>query len=157
MKHANSEIFSKIDICGNIPEAQRIAKMRQHFNLLERIAVKNVHTTKLAITSIIEITNCIGSLSLTTTNSNLHARTTAIDKARKRHLKHSLQNASAMNYLKRKSESVTEVVIGKTLSKKKQRNCTICRDVFKTSIRVIHKMFRTASVYDIICCNCRIR
>ena len=130
MQHVNSEIFAKIDIYGNIPEAQRVAKLRQHFNHLEKIAVKSVHSTKLAITSIIEITNRIGSLSLTSTNSILHASTTAIDKARNRHLKHSLQNASALNYLKRKSESMSEVVTKNTLSKKKQSNCTICRDVF---------------------------
>ena len=84
MQHVNLEIFEKIDIYGNIPEAKRVAKMRQHFHHLEKIAVKSVHSTKLAITSIIEITNCIGSLSLTSTNSNLHASTTAIDKASKK-------------------------------------------------------------------------
>jgi hypothetical protein len=131
MRSVNSEIFDKIDIHGNISNAQRIAKMRQHFNKLEKIAVKTVHSTKLAITSIIEITNCLGSLSLTSTNSNLHV--SAIDKARNRHLKHSLQNASALNHLKRKAESVSD---GKSLSlntssKRKQRNCTVCRDVFK--------------------------
>jgi len=131
MQHVNSEIFEKIDIYGNIPEAQRVAKMRQHFHHLEKIAVKSVHSTKLAFTSIIEITNCIGSLSLTSTNSNLHASTTAIDKASKnRHLKHSLQNASALYYLKRTSESMSEVVTKNTLSKKKRSNCIICRDVF---------------------------
>jgi hypothetical protein len=122
MQHTNSEIFSTIDICGNISEAQRIAKMKQHFQLLEKIAVKSVQSTKLAIISIIKITNCLGSLSLSSTNSNLHATTSAIDKARNRHLKHSLQNASTLNYLKRKSESMPDGKVGtssNTLSKKK--------------------------------------
>jgi hypothetical protein len=108
--------------------------MMQHFQHLEKIAVKSVHSTKLAITSIIEITNCLGSLPLASAKSNLHATTSAIDKARNRHLKHSLQNASALNCLKRKSESMPDGKVGtssNTLSKKKQSNCTICRDIFK--------------------------
>jgi hypothetical protein len=131
MRSVNSEIFDKIDIHGNISNAQRIAKMRQHFNKLEKIAVKTVHSTKLAITSIIEITNRLGSLSLTSTNSNLHV--SAIDKARNRHLKHSLQNASALNHLKRNAKSVSDGKVGlsNTSSKKKQSNCTICCDRFK--------------------------
>jgi hypothetical protein len=51
MQCINSEIFEKIDIYGNISEAQRIVMMRQHFHKLE-IAVKSVHSTKLAIMSI---------------------------------------------------------------------------------------------------------
>ena len=104
MQCVNSEIFKKIDSYGNISKAQRIAMMRQHFHKLEKIAVKSVHSMKLAITSIIEITNHLGSLSLTSTNSNLYVST--IDKARNRHLKHSLQNASALNHLKRKAENL---------------------------------------------------
>jgi hypothetical protein len=131
MFRVNSQIFEKIDIYGNISEAQRIAKMRQHFHKLEKIAVKSVHSMKLAITSIIEITNRLGSLSLTSTNLNLHI--SAIDKARNHHLKYSLQNASALNNLKRKSESVSngKLVSLNTSSKKKQSNCTICHDIFK--------------------------
>ncbi len=131
MRCVNSEIFDKIDIHGNISNAQRIAKMRQHFNKLEKKAGKTVHSTKLAITSIIEITDRLGSLSLTSTNSNLHI--SAIDKARNHHLKHSLQNASALNHLKRKAESASDGKSRslKTLSKKKQQNGTICHHVFK--------------------------
>ncbi len=42
----NSEIFNKIGHLGNISEAQRINKMREHFNKLEKIAVKSVQSTK---------------------------------------------------------------------------------------------------------------
>jgi hypothetical protein len=63
-------------------------------------------------------------------NSNIHV--TAIDKALLRHQKHSLQNASALNYLKRKAntDSVDKTVIAAT-SKKRKVKCTVCRDRFK--------------------------
>ncbi len=122
MRCVNSEIFEKIDIYGNMSEAQRISMMRQHFHKLEKIAVKSVHSEKLAIMSIIEIINHLGSLSLTSTNSNLYV--SAIDKARNRQLKHSLQNASTLNHLKRNAKSVSDGKVGpsNTSSKKKQSN-----------------------------------
>jgi hypothetical protein len=67
----NSEIFDKIGNLGNISEAQRINKMREHFYKLEKIAVKSVKSTKYAICSIIELTTRLGSLSVSTTNSNI--------------------------------------------------------------------------------------
>jgi hypothetical protein len=57
MQHFNSEIFDKIGHLGNISESQRINKMREHFNKLEKFAVKSVQSTKYAICSIIEVTN----------------------------------------------------------------------------------------------------
>ncbi len=100
MRCFNSEIFDKIGHLGNISEVQRINKMREHFHKLEKIAVKSVKSTKYAICSIVELTNRLGSLSVSTTNSNITV--SAIDKALHRHQNHSLPNLSALNYLKRK-------------------------------------------------------
>jgi hypothetical protein len=44
-----------------------------------------------------------------------------------RHQKHSLENLSTLNYLKRKANPQSSVIIGQ-MSK---RNCRICRDQFK--------------------------
>ena len=55
MRCYNSDIFDKIGHLGNISEAQRINKMREHFHKLEKIAVKSVKSTKYAICSIIEV------------------------------------------------------------------------------------------------------
>ncbi len=111
---ANSEIFDKIGNLGNISEAQRIHKMRLQFNKLEKIALRSVQSTKYAICSIIEVTNQLGSLSVSSSNSNIHG--TAIDKALRRHQKHLLKNASALNYLKRKgnTDCVDKTVIAAT-------------------------------------------
>ena len=130
MGRANSEIFDKIGNLGNISEAQRIHKMREHFHKLEKITVRSVQSTKYAICSIIEVTNRLGSLSVLSSNSNIHV--TAIDKALRRHQKHSLKNASALNYLKRKGNTdlVDKTVIAAT-SKKRKVNCTVCQDRFK--------------------------
>jgi len=100
MRCFNSEIFDKIGHLGNISEAQRINKMREHFHKLEKIAVKSVKPTKYAIFSIIEVMNRLRSLPVSTTNSNITV--SAIDKALHCHQKHSLPNVSALNYLKRK-------------------------------------------------------
>jgi hypothetical protein len=54
MRCFNSEIFDKICHLGNISESQHINKMREHFNKLEKIAVKSVQSTKYTICSIIE-------------------------------------------------------------------------------------------------------
>ncbi len=96
----NSEIIDKIGHLGNISEAQRINKMREHLNKLEKIAVKSVQSTKYAICSIIEVTNRLGSICVSSSNTNIQV--SAIDKALCRHQKHSLQNSSALKYLKRK-------------------------------------------------------
>jgi hypothetical protein len=79
MRRANSEIFDKVGNLGNISEAQRIHKMREQFHKLEKIAIRSVQSTKYAICSIIEVTNQLGSLSVSSSNSNIHV--TAIDKA----------------------------------------------------------------------------
>jgi hypothetical protein len=53
MRRFNSEIFDKIGHLGNISESQRINKMREHFNKLEKIVLVNsVQSTKYAICSI---------------------------------------------------------------------------------------------------------
>jgi hypothetical protein len=44
----NSEIFETIGNLGNISEAQQVAKMREHYKKLEKIAVKSVKSTKHA-------------------------------------------------------------------------------------------------------------
>ena len=56
----NSEIFDQIGNLGNISEAQHIHKLREHFNKLEKIAVRSVKSTKYAICSIIKVTNRLG-------------------------------------------------------------------------------------------------
>ncbi len=124
----NLEIFEKIGYLGNISEAQCINKMREHFNKLEKIAVKSVQSTKYAICSIIEVTNRLGSISVSSSNTNIQV--SAIDKTLRRHQKHSLQNSSALKYLKRKintsnnNKTVTEFPL-------KKKNCRLCRDHFK--------------------------
>ncbi len=130
MRHANSEIFDKIGNLGNISEAQRIHKMREHFHKLKKIAIRSVKSTKYAICSIIEVTNQLGSLSVWSSNSNIHV--TAIDKELRRHQKHLLKNASALNYLKRKGNTdlVDKSVIAVT-SKKRKDNYTVFQDRFK--------------------------
>ena len=89
-----------------------------------------MQSTKYTICSIIEVTNQLGSLSVSSSNCNIQA--TAIDKALGRHQKHSLKNASALNYLKRKGNTalVDKNVIAAT-SKKRRVNCKVCRDCFK--------------------------
>ena len=133
MRCFNSEIFDKIGNLGNISEAQRINKMREHFYKLEKIAVKSVKSTKYAICSIIELTNRLGSLSVSSTNSNITV--SAIDKALHRHQKHSLQNLSPLNYLKRKantdSKDKTRVAVPS-----KKKNCRVCRDYFKEPVEI---------------------
>jgi hypothetical protein len=116
----NSEIFDKIGNLGNISEAHRVQKMREHFNKLEKIAARSVQSTKYAICSIIEVTNRLVSLSVSSSNSNIHV--TAVDKALRRHQKHSLTNASALNYLKRKDNTdlVDKTVIAATSKKRKK-------------------------------------
>ena len=128
IRHHNSEIFEKIGHLGNITEAQRINKMREHFNKLEKIAVKSVQSIKYAICSIIEVTNRLGSISLSSSNSNIQA--SAIEKALHCHQKHLLQNASALKYLKRKKDTnLDEMTVTQCPPKKK--NCRLCRDHFK--------------------------
>jgi hypothetical protein len=73
MRRANYEIFDKIGNLGNIPEAQCVHKMREHFNKLEKIANRSVQSTKYAICSIIEVTNRLGSLSVSSSNRHLGA------------------------------------------------------------------------------------
>ena len=85
-------------------------------------------STKYAICSIIELINRLGSLSVSTTNSNITF--SAIDKALHRHQNHSLPNLSALNYLKRKVNSGSkDKTTAATRSNKK--NCRVCRDHFK--------------------------
>ena len=69
-------------------------KMREHFDKLEKIAVKSVQLTKYAICSIIEVTNQLGSLPVSSSNSNIQV--SAIDRALHCQQKHSLQNLSAL-------------------------------------------------------------
>jgi len=129
----NSEIFDKIGNLGNISEAQCINKMRENFQKLEKIAVKSTRSTKYAICSIIELTNWLGSLSVSGTNSNITV--SAIDKALHRHQKHSLTNLSALNYLKRKANTGSE---DKTIfaAPSKKKNCRVCRDHFKEPVEI---------------------
>ena len=130
MRCFNSENFDKIGHLGNISEAQRINKMKEHIHKLEKIAVKSVKPTKYAICSIIEVMNRLGSLPVSTTNSNITV--SAIDKALHRHQKHSLPNLSALNYLKRKvnTGSKDKTTVATSLNKK---NCRVCCDQFKES------------------------
>ena len=125
MQRFNSEIFDKIGHLGNISEAKRIHKMREQFNMLEKIAVKSVQATKYAICGIIEVTNRLGSLSLNSTNLNIQV--SAVSKALQRHQKHSLENSSTLNFLKRKANPQSSVISGQ----QSKRNCRICRDQFK--------------------------
>jgi hypothetical protein len=94
MQRFNSEIFDEIGHLGNISESQHINKMREHFNKLEKLFVKSVQSTKYAICSIIEVTNQLGSLSVSSSNSNIQV--SAIDRALHCQQKHSLQNLSAL-------------------------------------------------------------
>jgi hypothetical protein len=123
-----SDFFDKIGHLGNISEAQHINKMREHFHKLEKIAVMSVKSTKYAICSIIEVTNRLGSLSVSTTNSNITV--SAIDKALHCHQKHSLPNLSALNYLKRKvsSDRKDKTTAATPWNKK---NCRVCHNHFK--------------------------
>jgi hypothetical protein len=106
--------------------------MRQHFNKLEKIAVKSVQATKYVICSIIEVTNRLGSLSVSSSNSNIQV--SAIDRALHRHQKHSLQNLSALKYLKRKDTcSNNKTVTAASLNKK---NCRVCCDHFKEPLEI---------------------
>ena len=125
MRCYNSDIFDKIGHLGNISEAQRINKMREHFHKLEKIAVKSVKSTKYAICSIIELINRLGSLSVSTTNTNITV--SAIDKALHRHQNHSLPNLSALNYLKRKvnTGSKDKTVVAAPLNKKNSESVVI--------------------------------
>ncbi len=81
----NSEIFDKIGHLGNITEAQWINKMRGNFNKLEKIAVKSVQSTKYAMCSIIEVTNRLGSISLSSSNSNIQASAIEVFEEKERH------------------------------------------------------------------------
>ena len=136
IRRHNSEIFDQIGNLGNISEAQRIHMLREHFNKLEKIAVRSVKSTKYAICSIIETTNRLGSLSLSSSNSNIQVN--AIEKALHRHQKHSLKNGSALNYLKRKvNASSNDAPLNK-------KNCRVCRDQFKES-QDIYSTHRTNS------------
>ena len=107
--------------------------MREHFHKLEKIAVKSVKSTKYAICSIIELTNRLGSLSVSTTNSNITV--SAIDKALHCHRKHSLPNLSALNYLKRKVNTGNK---DKTIvaAPSKKKNCRVCHDHFKEPVEI---------------------
>lgn len=69
MQRFNLEIFNNMGHLGNISEAQRVHKMREQFNKLEKLAAKSVKATKYAICGIIEVTNRLGYLSLSSTNS----------------------------------------------------------------------------------------
>jgi hypothetical protein len=71
IRSRNSEIFNKFGHLGNISEAQHINKMREHFNKLEKIAVKSVKSTKYAICSINEVTNRLGSISVSSSNTKI--------------------------------------------------------------------------------------
>ena len=125
IRRHNSEIFDQIGNLGNISEDQRIHMLREHFNKLEKIAVRSVKSTKYAICSIIETTNRLGSLSLSSSNSNIQVN--AIEKALHRHQKHSLKNGSALNYLKRKATTSSND------APLNNKNCRVCRDLFKES------------------------
>ena len=107
--------------------------MREHFYKLEKIAVKSVKSTKYAICSIIELTNRLGSLSVSSTNSNITV--SAIDKALHHHQKHSLPNLSALNYLKRKANTGSK---DKTIvaAPSKKKNCRVCHDHFKEPVEI---------------------
>jgi hypothetical protein len=125
MQGYNSKIFKTIGNLGNISESQQVAKMREHYKKLEKIAVKSVKSTKYAICGMIEVTNRLGSISMASSNSNIHV--TAIDKARHHHQNHTLQNSSPLKYLKRKVNIATH---DNAQKKSKQSNCRVCRDVF---------------------------
>jgi hypothetical protein len=88
MRCFNSEIFDKIGHLGNMSEAQHVHKLREQFNKLEKIAAKSVQSTKYAICGIIEVTNRLGSQSVSTSKSNIQV--TAVDKALQRHQKLSI-------------------------------------------------------------------
>ncbi len=111
MRCFNFEIFDKIGHLGNISESQRINKMREHLNKLEKIAVESMQSTKYAICSIIEGTNRLGSLSVSFSTSNIQV--SAIDRALHCHQKHSLKNLSPLKYLKRKVDTCS---INKTVT-----------------------------------------
>jgi hypothetical protein len=133
MRRFNSEIFDKIGHLGDITESQHINKTREHFNKLEKIAVKSVQSTKYAICSIIEVTNRLGSLSVSSFNSNIQV--SAIDRALHRHQKHSLQNLSALKFLKRKVDTCSnnKTVTAASLNKK---SCRVCHDHFKEPLEI---------------------
>jgi hypothetical protein len=118
----NSKIFETIGNLGNISEAQQVAKMREHYNKLGKIAVKSVKSTKHAICSTIELTNRLGSISMTSSNFIIHV--SAIDKARHRYQKHTLKNLSPLNYLKQKIDNAfDDNAFGKSAPKKSRSNC----------------------------------
>ncbi len=131
MRCFNSEIFDKKGHLGNISEAQRVHKLREQFNKLEKIAAKSVQSTKYAFCGIIEVTNQLGSLSVSTSNSNIQV--TAVDKALQCHQKHSLPNLSALKYLKRKVNNDNTVIAAAPLKKK---NCRVCHDHFKELLEI---------------------
>jgi hypothetical protein len=133
MRRFNSEIFDKIGHLGNISESQHINKMSEHFNKLEKIAVKSVQSTKYAIYSIIEVTNRLGSLSVSSFKSNIQV--SAIGRALHRHQKHSLQILSALKYLKSKVDTCSnnKTVTAASLNKK---NCRVCCDHFKEPLEI---------------------
>jgi hypothetical protein len=87
-----------------------------------------VKSTKYAIYSIIKLTNRLGSLSVSTTDSNITF--SAIDKALHRHQNHSLPNLSALNYLKRKVNTGSKDKT-KAATRSNKKNCRICHDHFK--------------------------
>jgi hypothetical protein len=79
------------------------------------------------------LTNRLGSLSVSTTNSNITV--SAIDKALHHHQKHSLPNLAALNYLKRKVNTGSK---DKTIvaAPSKKKNCRVCHDHFKEPVEI---------------------
>ena len=124
IRRENTRIFDNMKDLGNLNESGRIMKLRQTLLPLEKVAAKSMSRTKVAIASITELTNRLGSVSLTDVNSC--AKPTAIFRALGRHSKHMLENKSPLNYSGSKKGNSKSRVVGR----KKKRGCTRCRDIF---------------------------
>ena len=99
-------------------------------------------STKYAICSIIELTNRLGSLSVSSTNSTIPV--SAVDKALHCHQKNSLPNLSALNYLKRKvnTDRKDKTTAATPWNKK---NCRVCHNHFKEPQEIYSSSHRANS------------
>ena len=122
---ARTEIFDNLGDFGNLSAAQRISKLQETFQGVQKIAAKTTRDTKVACAYLVELENRLKNQ--TPYKASVSIRTTAVDSACSRYSTQMLKN-HAKKPKKRKANSDFE---SEPCRKRKRMGCKTCRDVFK--------------------------
>ncbi len=119
---------------GNLTAAQRVTKVRQAFEPVQKLASKSARNTKMACAYLVELENRLRSQDLY--KASVCVRSSAVDSTAGRYSKGMLANHSSLNRKRKLSSGGKDAKSAPAAKKKRTTRCLTCMNVFKAPASV---------------------